>query len=116
VIKHMRINTLLLPKMARRAEHLGVRKAQAPGLNTFTPAVLAGAFIALSAAFATTVAAGTTPVWPRPISQDAAAAMRLSHLARMGHARVPHAYPNMWSKMRAPRPMTTMFPTSLVTT
>ncbi len=56
----VRIDALLPPEMARRAEYLGVRKAEAPLLATFTLAVLAGAFIALGAVFATTVAAGAT--------------------------------------------------------
>jgi formate/nitrite transporter len=55
----VRIDALLPPEMARRAEYLGVRKAEAPLLATFTLAVLAGAFIALGAVFATTVSAGT---------------------------------------------------------
>jgi formate/nitrite transporter len=50
--------------MARRAEYLGVRKAEAPLLATFTLAILAGAFIALGAVFATTVAAGTSGALP----------------------------------------------------
>lgn len=56
----IRIDALLPPEMARRAEYLGVRKAEAPLLATFTLAVLAGAFIALGAVFATTVAAGAS--------------------------------------------------------
>ena len=60
----IRIDALLPPEMARRAEYLGVRKAEAPLLATFTLAVLAGAFIALGAVFATTVAAGATGIVP----------------------------------------------------
>jgi len=60
----IRIDALLPPEMARRAEYLGVRKAEAPLLATLTLAVLAGAFIALGAVFATTVAAGATGVVP----------------------------------------------------
>jgi formate transporter len=56
----LRIDALLPPEMARRAEYIGVRKAEAPALTTFILAVLAGAFIALGAAFATTIAAGST--------------------------------------------------------
>jgi formate/nitrite transporter len=44
--------------MAARAEYLGARKAEMPLLKTFMLAVLAGAFIALGAIFATTVSAG----------------------------------------------------------
>jgi formate/nitrite transporter len=60
----VRIDALLPPEMARRAEYLGVRKAEAPLLATFTLAVLAGAFISLGAVFATTVAAGASGVVP----------------------------------------------------
>ena len=50
-----RIDALLPAEMARRAEYLGERKAQIPFLQMFTLAILAGAFIALGAVFATTV-------------------------------------------------------------
>ena len=60
----IRIDALLPPEMAQRAEYLGVRKAEAPRLATFTLAVLAGAFISLGAVFATTVAAGASAVLP----------------------------------------------------
>jgi formate/nitrite transporter len=60
----IRIDALLPPEMARRAEYLGVRKAEAPLLATFTLAVLAGAFISLGSVFATTVAAGASGVVP----------------------------------------------------
>jgi formate transporter len=55
----IRIDALLPPEMAIRAEYIGVSKAEAPALRTFVLAVLAGAFIALVAIFATTVSAGT---------------------------------------------------------
>ena len=55
----MRIDALLPPEMAQRAEYLGVRKAQMGLLPMFTLALLAGAFIALGAIFATTVTAGS---------------------------------------------------------
>jgi formate/nitrite transporter len=54
-----RLDALLPPEMARRAEELGVRKVTADGATTFTLAVLAGAFIALGGVFATTALAGT---------------------------------------------------------
>jgi formate/nitrite transporter len=60
----IRIDALLPPEMAKRAEYLGVRKAEAPLLATFTLAVLAGAFISLGAVFSTTVAAGASGVVP----------------------------------------------------
>jgi len=55
---------LLPAEMARRAEYLGARKAEASALSTFTLAILAGAFISLGAVFATTVAAGASAVLP----------------------------------------------------
>ena len=53
-----RIDALLPPEMATRAEYLGIRKAEMPFLKMFMLAVLAGAFISLGAVFATTVSAG----------------------------------------------------------
>jgi formate/nitrite transporter len=50
--------------MARRAEYIGVSKAEAPALRTFVLAILAGAFIALGAIFATTISAGTSSELP----------------------------------------------------
>jgi formate/nitrite transporter FocA (FNT family) len=57
-------DALLPPEMARAAERVGIRKAGAPALTTFTLAILAGAFIAFGAIFATTVAAGASPGLP----------------------------------------------------
>ena len=57
-----RIDALLPPEMARRAEYLGVLKAETPKLKMFALSVLAGAFIALGAVFATTVATGAAGV------------------------------------------------------
>lgn len=51
-------DALLPAEMAARAENLGVRKTEMPFLKIFMLAVLAGAFIALGAIFATTVSAG----------------------------------------------------------
>lgn len=45
--------------VARKAETVGVAKASAAAVDLFVLAVLAGAFIALGAAFATTVASGS---------------------------------------------------------
>lgn len=53
-----RIDSLLPEEMAKRAEYLGVRKAEMPTLTMLMLAILAGAFISLGAIFATTVAAG----------------------------------------------------------
>lgn len=60
----LRIDALLPAEMARRAEYLGVRKAEAKTLTMFALAILAGAFIALGAVFATTIAAGTSSSLP----------------------------------------------------
>jgi formate/nitrite transporter len=60
----IRIDALLPQEMAARAEYIGVRKVEAPALRTFALAILAGAFIALGAVFATTIAAGTTGMLP----------------------------------------------------
>lgn len=51
-------DAVLPPGMARAAEDVGVAKAQRAAGTTFALAVLAGAFIALGAVFATTVATG----------------------------------------------------------
>ena len=58
----IRIDALLPPEMAARAELLGVRKAEMPFLKMFMLSVLAGAFIALGAVFATTIGAGAMSV------------------------------------------------------
>ena len=52
------IDALLPAEMAVRAEQVGIRKAEMPALTMFTLSVLAGAFIALGAIFATIVSAG----------------------------------------------------------
>jgi len=54
----LRLDALLPPEMAMRAEEIGVRKASMDALGTFALAVLAGAFIALGGVFATTALAG----------------------------------------------------------
>ena len=51
----IRIDALLPAEMATRAEYIGVRKSEMPALTTFALAILAGAFIALGAIFATTI-------------------------------------------------------------
>ncbi|MFW5772195.1 MAG: formate/nitrite transporter family protein [Phototrophicaceae bacterium] len=48
------------PEIAKRVEAVGVRKAATDWLSVFVLAVLAGAFIALGAIFATTVATGSS--------------------------------------------------------
>jgi formate transporter len=65
----VRIDALLPAEMAARAEYIGVRKAETPALTTFILAILAGAFIALGAIFATTTAAGTAGVLPYGVAK-----------------------------------------------
>lgn len=58
------LDALLPPAMARRAEEIGVGKVAMASTRLLALAVLAGAFIALGGAFATTVAAGAgTAPW-----------------------------------------------------
>jgi formate transporter len=59
-MSEFRIDALLPDEMARRAEYVGVSKAEAPQLKTFALAILAGAFISMGAVFATPVAAGAS--------------------------------------------------------
>jgi formate transporter len=54
----LNVDALLPPDMARRAEALGIRKAKQDFLMMFALAILAGAFIAAGAFFATTVWTG----------------------------------------------------------
>ena len=56
--KVVHIDSFLPPEMALKAEEAGITKAQMGPRNTFALGVLAGAFIALGAIFATTVSAG----------------------------------------------------------
>lgn len=58
VITERHFDSLVPPEMAARAEQVGVRKAHLDLTSTFALSVLAGAFIALGAVFATTVSAG----------------------------------------------------------
>ena len=59
-----RLDALLPAEMASKAADIGVRKAAMATVPMFVLAVLAGAFIALGAAFATTVAAGAAGELP----------------------------------------------------
>jgi formate transporter len=59
---HETLDALLPAQMAVRGVEIGVKKAATGAEATFVLAVLAGAFIALGAAFATTVGAGTMTV------------------------------------------------------
>jgi formate/nitrite transporter len=54
------LDALPPPAMARKAESVGVDKAAMSTANTFALGVLAGAFIAMGAIFATTVTAGAS--------------------------------------------------------
>jgi formate transporter FocA len=56
------IDALLPQEMARKAEAIGVKKANGKAFILFSLAVLAGAFIAMGAIFATTVLAGSITV------------------------------------------------------
>lgn len=57
---NIQFNAFLPPEMAKRAEGVGNKKASMPTTTTFVLAILAGAFIAVGAIFATTVTAGTS--------------------------------------------------------
>lgn len=60
----IRIDALMPPEMAERAEDVGVKKVQNDAITTFLLAMLAGAFIALGAIFATVVSAGASEALP----------------------------------------------------
>src|SRR4030095_11171042 len=62
IMSEIRIDALLPQEMATRAETLGVRKAEMPFFKIFMLSILAGAFIALGAIFATTVSAGSMAI------------------------------------------------------
>ena len=53
-----KLDALLPPEMAQRAEDIGARKAAMDGASVFALSVLAGAFIALGAVFSTVALAG----------------------------------------------------------
>ncbi|MBI2712885.1 MAG: formate/nitrite transporter family protein [Rhizobiales bacterium] len=63
------IDALLPPEIARKAEAVGVQKTRMDVMSLLALAVLAGAFIALGAMFATTVLAGADGVLPFGISR-----------------------------------------------
>jgi formate transporter len=58
------VDALMPPAMAAKAADVGVAKAGMSATRTFALAVLAGAFIALGAMFATTAVAGSADVLP----------------------------------------------------
>jgi formate/nitrite transporter len=63
------IDALMPDEIARKAEAVGVIKARLPFLKLIVLAILAGAFIALGAMFATTVLAGANGVVPFGLSR-----------------------------------------------
>ncbi len=69
------IDALLPVQIARKAEHSGAQKVRTDPVTLLTLAVLAGAFIALGAMFATTVLAGTAGTMPYGISRLVAGAV-----------------------------------------
>ena len=64
-----RFDALLPPEIARKAESIGAQKTRQDVLSLLVLSVLAGAFIALGAMFATTVLTGTDGVVPFGISR-----------------------------------------------
>ncbi len=69
VDKGVKFDALLPPEMAAKAEQVGVSKAHLDAISMFVLAILAGAFIALGAIFATTVTAGTQEMVPFGITK-----------------------------------------------
>lgn len=63
------IDALLPVEIARKAERIGAQKVRVDALTLLVLAILAGAFIALGAMFATTVLAGAAGVVPFGISR-----------------------------------------------
>jgi len=63
------LDSLLPPEMAKKAENIGVSKANLGPFRMLALAVLAGAFIALGAIFMTTVTAGASGVLPYGIAR-----------------------------------------------
>ncbi len=58
----IRIDALMPAEMAKRAEYVGVRKAEMPFPTMLALAILAGAFIGLGAVFSTTVLSGSITI------------------------------------------------------
>ena len=67
--QEIKIDALLPQDMAIKAESIGVSKAKASFTTLFLLAILAGAFIALGAIFATVVGTGTSGVIPFGLSK-----------------------------------------------
>ena len=68
-LSNQSIDALLPPEIARKAEAVGVQKTRMDVVSLLALAVLAGAFIALGAMFATTVLAGADGVLPFGLSR-----------------------------------------------
>lgn len=66
---HRDLDALLPAEIAQKAESVGVAKARMDVVSLMTLSVLAGAFIALGAMFATTVLAGADGVLPFGVSR-----------------------------------------------
>jgi len=58
------LDALVPPAMAEKAEQVGIRKAKADFLTLSVLGLLAGAFVALGAIFATTITAGAQGIMP----------------------------------------------------
>jgi formate transporter FocA len=67
--RELSLDALLPPDMAAKAEEIGVRKAHLNAISMFVLSVLAGAFIAMGAIFATTVTAGTGALLPYGVTR-----------------------------------------------
>ena len=63
------LDALLPAEIARKAENVGVQKVRLEAIRLLVLAVLAGAFIALGAMFATTVLAGADGALPFGVSR-----------------------------------------------
>ena len=68
-VRSTSINALLPPAMAEQAERTGAEKTRMDAPRLLTLAVLAGAFIAFGAMFATVVAAGAAGIVPYGITR-----------------------------------------------
>lgn len=58
----IRVDALMPPEIARKAEEIGYRKVHLDNLSVFALALLAGAFVSLGGIFSTTTAAGMSSV------------------------------------------------------
>jgi formate transporter FocA len=65
----VKIDAILPSGMAKKAEYIGIGKAEMSFLDTLMLAVMAGSFIALGAVFATTIAAGQAGIIPYGITK-----------------------------------------------